>query len=106
MRFRDQSQIEQFIEDIPPVRPRVTRRNLAERQLRPAVIARKISCGNKTLKGARTALNSWTAPVCRTLTDPDGDHPQQALLCAVADLYTSWLSHASYREQAKSLWQR
>jgi hypothetical protein len=26
--------------------------NLAERQLRPAVIARKISCGNKTLKGA------------------------------------------------------
>jgi transposase len=28
--------------------------NLAERQLRPAVIARKISCGNKTPKGART----------------------------------------------------
>ena len=28
--------------------------NLAERQLRPAVIARKISCGNKTQKGART----------------------------------------------------
>jgi transposase len=28
--------------------------NLAERQLRPAVIARKISCGNKTLNGART----------------------------------------------------
>jgi transposase len=28
--------------------------NLAERQLRPAVITRKISCGNKTLKGART----------------------------------------------------
>jgi hypothetical protein len=27
--------------------------NLAERQLRPAVIARKISCGNKTQKGAR-----------------------------------------------------
>ena len=27
--------------------------NLAERQLRPAVIARKISCGNKTSKGAR-----------------------------------------------------
>jgi hypothetical protein len=26
--------------------------NLAERQLRPAVIARKISCGNKTDKGA------------------------------------------------------
>jgi transposase len=28
--------------------------NLAERQLRPAVIARKISCGNRTKKGART----------------------------------------------------
>ena len=28
--------------------------NLAERQLRPAVIARKISCSNKTPKGART----------------------------------------------------
>lgn len=28
--------------------------NLAERQLRPAVIARKISCGNKTEKGAHT----------------------------------------------------
>jgi hypothetical protein len=28
--------------------------NLAERQLRPAVIARKISCGNKTPQGART----------------------------------------------------
>ena len=27
--------------------------NLAERQLRPAVIARKISCGNKTAKGAQ-----------------------------------------------------
>jgi transposase len=28
--------------------------NLAERQLRPAVITRKVSCGNKTLKGAHT----------------------------------------------------
>lgn len=28
--------------------------NLAERQLRPAVISRKLSCGNKTLRGART----------------------------------------------------
>lgn len=28
--------------------------NLAERQLRPAVIARKLSCGNKTRKGADT----------------------------------------------------
>jgi transposase len=29
--------------------------NLAERQLRPAVIARKISCGNKTPNGAQTS---------------------------------------------------
>ena len=28
--------------------------NLAERQLRPAVISRKLSCGNKTLSGATT----------------------------------------------------
>ena len=28
--------------------------NLAERQLRPAVIARKLSCGNKTEKGAKS----------------------------------------------------
>jgi hypothetical protein len=28
--------------------------NLAERQLRPAVIARKVSCGNKTPKGVHT----------------------------------------------------
>ena len=28
--------------------------NLAERQFRPAVIARKVSCGNKTASGART----------------------------------------------------
>ncbi len=28
--------------------------NLAERQLRPAVIARKVSCGNKTPAGAHT----------------------------------------------------
>jgi len=34
--------------DSPP------RSNLAERQLRPAVIARKVSCGNKTPKGAQT----------------------------------------------------
>lgn len=37
--------------------------NLAERQLRPAVIARKVSCGNKTEPGARTLeiLASLTA---------------------------------------------
>jgi hypothetical protein len=31
-----------------------TTNNLAERQLRPAVIARKVSCGNKTPQGAHT----------------------------------------------------
>jgi hypothetical protein len=30
--------------------------HLAERQLRPAVIARKISCGNKTAKAARALV--------------------------------------------------
>jgi hypothetical protein len=40
--------------------------NLAERQLRPAVIARKISCGNKTEKGARAwAVLASLAATCR-----------------------------------------
>ncbi len=40
--------------------------NLAERQLRPAVIARKISCGNKTLKGARAwQVLTSIAATCR-----------------------------------------
>ena len=40
--------------------------NLAERQLRPAVIARKISCGNKTEKGARAwAILASLAATCR-----------------------------------------
>jgi len=40
--------------------------NLAERQLRPAVISRKLSCGNKTERGARTweVLTSLAA-TCR-----------------------------------------
>jgi hypothetical protein len=37
--------------DVPEVE---ATNNLAERQLRPAVIARKLSCGNKTTPGART----------------------------------------------------
>jgi transposase len=37
--------------DHPPVD---ATNNLAERQLRPAVIARKLSCGNRTERGART----------------------------------------------------
>jgi len=40
--------------------------NLAERQLRPAVIARKISCGNKTDKGAAAwAVLASVAATCR-----------------------------------------
>ena len=40
--------------------------NLAERQLRPAVIARKISCGNKTEKGAAAwAVLASVAATCR-----------------------------------------
>ena len=42
--------------------------NLAERQLRPAVIARKLSCGNKTMAGARTLqiLSSLAATCAQT----------------------------------------
>lgn len=40
--------------------------NLAERQLRPAVIARKVSCGNKTNRGAEAwARLSSLAATCR-----------------------------------------
>lgn len=40
--------------------------NLAERQLRPAVIARKVSCGNRTANGARTwECLSSLAVTCR-----------------------------------------
>jgi hypothetical protein len=48
--------------------------NLAERQLRPAVIARKLSCGNKTRAGAETfSVLASVAATCRqqsrSLTD-------------------------------------
>jgi hypothetical protein len=40
--------------------------NLAERQLRPAVITRKLSCGNKTERGARTwEVLASVAATCR-----------------------------------------
>lgn len=40
--------------------------NLAERQLRPAVIARKLSCGNKTRAGAETfSVLTSVAATCR-----------------------------------------
>lgn len=45
--------------------------NLAERQLRPAVISRKISCGNKTAKGARTwAILASLAATCDQKGNP------------------------------------
>lgn len=43
--------------------------NLAERQLRPAVIQRKISCGNKTQKGAHT----WKVLRSIAVTDQQQD---------------------------------
>ena len=40
--------------------------NLAERQLRPAVISRKLSCGNKTERGAGTwQVLASLAATCR-----------------------------------------
>lgn len=48
--FKQKDHLFTFL-DYPGVDPT---NNLAERQLRPAVIARKISCGNKTEKGALT----------------------------------------------------
>jgi transposase len=42
--------------------------NLAERQLRPAVISRKLSCGNKTARGARTwEVLTSRAATCRQI---------------------------------------
>jgi transposase len=52
--------------------------NLAERQLRPAVIARKVSCGNRTLKGKRT----WEILVSVAATMAQRS---QSFLDAVAD---------------------
>ena len=45
--------------------------NLAERQLRPAVIARKLSCRNKTASGART----WEILASIAATCRQRDHP-------------------------------
>lgn len=48
--------------------------NLAERQLRPAVISRKLSCGNKTEKGARTwQVLASLAATCRQNSTPFAD---------------------------------
>ena len=56
--------------------------NLAERQLSPAVIARKISCGNKTKKGARTwqILTSLAATCAQRATSFIADLARSAPL--------------------------
>ena len=53
--LRRRRRIEQIIEEIPPMRPGGSGPSpTAERALRPAVIARKVSCGNRTDRGRRT----------------------------------------------------
>lgn len=48
--------------------------NLAERQLRPAVISRKLSCGNKTERGAATwQVLASLAATCRQTSTPFAD---------------------------------
>ena len=48
--------------------------NLAERQLRPAVISRKLSCGNKTERGAQTwQVLASLAATCRQTGVPFAD---------------------------------
>src|SRR5579872_438651 len=48
--------------------------NLAERQLRPAVISRKLSCGNKTERGAQTwQVLASLAATCRQAGVPFAD---------------------------------
>lgn len=53
--------------------------NLAERQLRPAVIARKVSCGNKTSDGAHTwAILASIAATCAQRAQSFIDHLARA----------------------------
>lgn len=60
-----------YDQEVPPTN------NLAERQLRPAVIQRKISCGNKTDKGA------WAWKILRSLfvTHLQNDQNFQLSIC-------------------------
>ncbi len=54
--------------------------NLAERQLRPAVIARKLSCGNKTASGANTwKIIASIAASCRQQSSPFLDNVANAM---------------------------
>ena len=57
--------------------------NLAERQLRPAVIARKLSCGNKTPKGAR----HWKILTSLAATCGQRDSSYIDLVASAAVLY-------------------
>jgi transposase len=59
--------------------------NLAERQLRPAVIARKVSCGNKTPKGAHTwEILTSLAATCAQQAQSFGQLVGQAALLSPA----------------------
>ncbi|MEL6384508.1 MAG: IS66 family transposase [Cyanobacteria bacterium J06626_18] len=55
--------------------------NLAERQLRPAVISRKLSCGNKTTKGANTwAILASLAATCQQRGDSFTEQVAHAMM--------------------------
>lgn len=55
--------------------------NLAERQLRPAVISRKLSCGNKTANGANTwAILASLAATCQQQGDSFTEQVAQAMV--------------------------
>lgn len=55
--------------------------NLAERQLRPAVISRKLSCGNKTLHGATTwSVLASLAATCQQRGDSFIEQVAQAMV--------------------------
>jgi hypothetical protein len=59
--------------------------NLAERQLRPAVIARKLSCGNKTAQGAHTwEILASLAATCAQRAESFAQLVSQAALLSYA----------------------
>ena len=66
--------------------------NLAERQIRPAVVHRKISAGNKTEKGARTlAILASLAATCRQQARDFTQLVQRILRCAPGEASAFWL---------------
>jgi hypothetical protein len=55
--------------------------NLAERPLRPAVISRKLSCGDKTLSGATTwSVLASLAATCQQRGDLFDERVAQAMV--------------------------